>query len=173
MKFTLVISAVVALALSASAAAHVLLGFNSPTGNIKCYYNPHGLTSRGFTPGVRCGLDHADYTMKLQRICKAGDWHGFTLTPKGRPLLYCPGGASGDRVKYKTLAYGKSQAAGPVHLHLPHRRRHVPQPHRARAVPFPPGLPHLVNSTFAWASVRECHPSGVSSRLALMSIRRH
>ena len=112
MKVTLVISAVVALALSASAAARVLPGFNSPTGNIKCYYNPHGLTSRGLTPGVRCGLDHADYAMKLQRICKAGDWHGFTLTPKGRPLLYCPGGASGDRVKYKTLAYGKSRQLG-------------------------------------------------------------
>jgi hypothetical protein len=112
MKISLLISAVVALALSASAAARVLPGFNSPTGNIKCYYNPHGLTSRGFTPVVRCGLDHADYATKLQRLCKAGDWHGFTLTTKGRPLLYCPGGASSDRVAYKTLAYGKSRQLG-------------------------------------------------------------
>ena len=112
MKLSFLITAVLALALSASAAARVLPGFNSPTGNIKCYYNPHGLTQRGFTPVVRCGLDHADYAMRLQRLCKAGDWHGFTLTPTGRPLLYCPGGASGDRVAYKTLAYGKSRQLG-------------------------------------------------------------
>jgi hypothetical protein len=112
MKATLLISAVVALALSTSAAAGILPGFNSPTGNIKCYYNPHGLTSRGSTPVVRCGLDHADYAMQLQRRCKAGDWHGFTLTPKGRPLLYCPGGASGDRVAYRTLQYGSSWQRG-------------------------------------------------------------
>jgi hypothetical protein len=113
MKLSLVISAVVALALSASAAARVLPGFNSPTGNIKCYYNPHGLSSRGVTPVVRCGLDHADYAMQLQRRCDAGDWHGFILTPTGRPGLYCAGGASGDRVAYKTLAYGKARQLGP------------------------------------------------------------
>jgi len=113
MKLWLLISAVVALALSASAAARVLPGFNSPTGNIKCYYNPNGLTSRGYSQVVRCGLDHADYGMQLQRRCEAGDWHGFTLTPKGRPLLYCPGGASGDRVAYRTLAYGSSRQLGP------------------------------------------------------------
>jgi hypothetical protein len=112
MKLSLLISAVVALALSASAAARVLPGFNSPTGNIKCYYNPHGLTQRGFTAVVRCGLDHADYALRLQHLCKAGDWHGFTLTPKGRPLLYCPGGASGDRVAYQALSYGKSRQLG-------------------------------------------------------------
>src|SRR6185503_4300988 len=60
MKVTLLICTAVALALSASAAAcgdgpGFLPGFKSPTGNIKCYYNPHGLTQRGFTPVVRCG----------------------------------------------------------------------------------------------------------------------
>lgn len=113
MKLSLLICAALAFGLSGSAAAGVLPGFHSPTGNIKCYYNPHGLTSRGFTPVVRCGLDHADYAAKLQHRCSAGDWHGFALTPKSRPLLYCPGGASGDRIAYTTLAYGMSWTRGP------------------------------------------------------------
>ena len=113
MKPSLLIFAALALGVSASAGAGVLPGFHSPTANIKCYYNPHGLTSRGITSVVRCGLAHADYSMQLQRRCMAGDWHGFTLTPSGRPLLYCPGGASGDRVVYTTLAYGKSWQRGP------------------------------------------------------------
>ena len=113
MKVSLLICATLALAMSASAAAGVLPGFRSPSGNIRCDYNPHGLTSRGFTPVVRCGLDHADYSMQLQDRCSAGDWHGFTLTPAGRPLLYCPGGASGDRVAFTTLAYGASWQRGP------------------------------------------------------------
>jgi hypothetical protein len=117
MKVTLLICIAVALALSASAAAcgddpGLLPGFKSPTGNIKCYYNPHGLTQRGFTPIVRCGLDHADYASRLQSYCEAGDWHGFSLTPTRRPLLYCPGGASGDRVDFHTLAYGKTRQLG-------------------------------------------------------------
>ena len=113
MKVLLPICAALVLGLSASATASVLPGFHSPTGNIRCYYNPHGLTSRGFTPVVRCGLDHADYSTQLQRRCSAGDWHGFTLTPSGRPLLYCPGGASGDRVAYTDLVYGTSWQRGP------------------------------------------------------------
>lgn len=113
MTLTLLICAVLALGLSASAAAGVFPGFHSPTGNIKCYYNPHGLTSRGATtPVFGCGLDHADYSMQLQHRCNAGDWHGFALTPTGRPLLYCTGGASGDRVAYTTLAYGQRWQRG-------------------------------------------------------------
>ena len=112
MKVTLLICTAAALAFSASAAARVLPGFNSPTGNIKCYYNPHGLSQRGFSQLVRCGLDHADYATRLQGYCESGDWHGFTLTPTGRPLLYCPGGAGGDRVGYRTLAYGSIRRLG-------------------------------------------------------------
>ena len=112
MKVTLLISAVLALAVSASAAARTLPGFHSPTGNIKCHYNPHGLAAHGFMPALTCSLDHADYAMALQRRCESGDWHGFTLTPSGRPRIFCPGGAGGDRVAYKTLAYGKSRQLG-------------------------------------------------------------
>ena len=112
MKVTLLICTAAALAFSASAAARVLPGFNSPTRNIKCYYNPHGLSQRGFSPVVRCGLDHADYATRLQSYCESGAWHGFTLTPAGRPLLYCPAGASGDRVAYRTLGYGSTRQLG-------------------------------------------------------------
>jgi hypothetical protein len=118
MKSSLLISTalvivVAAFAVSSSAARQTLPGFRSPTGNIKCYYNPNGLTSRGFTPVVRCSLDHADYAMKLQDRCEAGDWHGFTLTPRGKPLLFCPAGATGDRPVYRILAYGRSWQRGP------------------------------------------------------------
>ena len=112
MKVTLLICTAAALAFSASAAARVLPGFNSPTGNIKCYYNPHGLAKPGFGPVIRCGLNHADYAARLQHLCPAGDWHGFTLTATHRPFLYCPGGASGDRVSYRTLAYGSTRQLG-------------------------------------------------------------
>jgi hypothetical protein len=114
MKLLLLISAAFALGLSASATAATLPGFHSPTGNIHCSYNPHGLTSHGVnTPVIRCGLDRADYSLRLQHRCEAGDWHGFELMPKGKPVLYCPGGASGDRVKYTRLAYGTSWERGP------------------------------------------------------------
>ncbi|HSD81308.1 MAG TPA: DUF6636 domain-containing protein [Solirubrobacteraceae bacterium] len=120
MKSSLLISLVLALlaAAAASSAAgssggRALAGFRSPSGNIKCHYDPSGLGSRGPLRLVRCSLDHADYAMTLQRRCEAGDWHGFTLTPTRKPLLFCPGGASGDRITYTTLAYGRSWRRGP------------------------------------------------------------
>jgi len=117
LTFTAVAIVVAAAVTSPSVAgrsgAQVLPGFRSPSGNIKCYYNPKGLTSGGFTPALQCGLNHADYAMKLQHRCDAGDWHGWTLTPGGKPLLFCPGGASGDRVAYGRLAYGSSWRRGP------------------------------------------------------------
>ncbi|HKG43188.1 MAG TPA: DUF6636 domain-containing protein [Gaiellaceae bacterium] len=111
--------AVVVAAVTASSSvaggpgAKILPGFRSPSGNIKCYYNPKGLSARGFTPVLRCSLDHADYAKTLQRRCETGDWHGFTLTPTKKPLIFCPGGASGDHPVYRTLAYGMSWQRGP------------------------------------------------------------
>jgi len=116
MKSALLISTVVAIlaatAASSSSAGGTLPGFRSPTGNIRCYYNAKGLTSRGFTPVVRCSLNHADYGTTLQHRCRAGDWHGWTLTPRGRPLLFCPGGATADHPRYRTLAYGNDLQLG-------------------------------------------------------------
>ena len=114
--FSAVATVIAAVAASSSLAGHygaVLPGFRSPSGNIKCYYNPKGLSSRGFTPVLRCSLDHADYGVTLQHRCESGDWHGFTLTPTRKPLIFCPGGASGDHPVYRTLAYGKSWQRGP------------------------------------------------------------
>jgi hypothetical protein len=117
MKPSLFISTAVAIviaaaATSSSAAGRALPGFRSPSGNIKCYYNPQGLGSAGTTPVLTCSLDRADYGMKLQRRCDAGDWHGFTLTPKSKPAIFCPGGASGDRPTYRTLPYGAGWQRG-------------------------------------------------------------
>jgi hypothetical protein len=120
MKATLLISTaaaiLVAAVLASSSAAGrsgTLPGFRSPTGNIHCFYNPNGLSSAGHRPTLTCGLDHADYGMALQRRCDAGDWHGFTLAGNHKPVLFCPAGASGDHIAYRTLAYGKTWRRGP------------------------------------------------------------
>ena len=121
MKSPLLISFALALfaaALLASSAAgrsggQTLAGFRSPSGNIKCSYNPNGLTERGRTRVLTCGLEQANYATRLQHRCEAGDWHGFTLMPTKRPVLFCPAGASGDHVVYTTLAYGRNWQRGP------------------------------------------------------------
>ncbi len=108
-----VIAAVAASSSVAGRSGAVVPGFRSPSGNIKCSYNPKGLGSAGFTPVLKCSLDHADYGLRLQRRCEAGDWHGFTMTPSRKPMIFCPGGASGDRPVYRTLAYGQRWQRGP------------------------------------------------------------
>jgi hypothetical protein len=118
MKASLLISTVAGilvsavLASSSAAGGSVLPGFRSPTGNIKCFFNPSGLTSAGHRPTLTCSLNHADYGMTLQRRCKAGDWHGFAFAAGHKPGLFCPAGASGDHIAYRTLAYGKSWRRG-------------------------------------------------------------
>jgi hypothetical protein len=110
----LIVIAVAAVAASAaSAAGRTLPGFRSPSANIKCYYNPNGLTDSGRGRTLTCSIVHAAYATKLQHRCEAGDWHGFTLTRTGKPRLFCPAGASGDHIAYATLGYGKSWRRGP------------------------------------------------------------
>jgi hypothetical protein len=108
-----VIAAVAASSSVAGRPGAVLPGFRSPSGNIKCYYNAKGLGSAGFAPVLKCSLDHADYGAMLQRRCETGDWHGFTMMPRKKPMIFCPGGASGDKPGYRTLAYGRSRQLGP------------------------------------------------------------
>jgi hypothetical protein len=119
MKVALLISTaaailVAAVLASASTAGRssVLPGFRSPTGNIHCFYNPDARTSGVRAPSLTCGLNHADYAMTLQRRCEAGDWHGFEFAAGRKPSLFCPGGASGQHIAYRTLAYGKGWRRG-------------------------------------------------------------
>jgi Family of unknown function (DUF6636) len=113
LSISILTTVIAAVAASSSLAGAALPGFRSPSGNIKCYYNAKGLGSAGFTPVLKCSIDHADYGAKLQRRCETGDWHGFTMTPRQKPMIFCPGGASGDKPAYRALAYGQSRQLGP------------------------------------------------------------
>ena len=123
MKLALLSSATLAIvtaavAMSPAAAgnsgARVVPGISSPSGNIRCYYDSKAGGPRGATPLLTCGLRHAAYAMRLQRRCLAGDWHGFGLTAKSMPTLFCAGNANYSiRPVYTTLGYGRSWARGP------------------------------------------------------------
>jgi uncharacterized protein DUF6636 len=109
---------ITAVAMSSSAAggsgARVVPGFRSPSGNISCYYNPKAFARRGTKRLLTCGLRHADYAMRLQRRCLAGDWHGFGLDTKARPTSFCSGNPDFSiRPVYTTLVYGASWTRGP------------------------------------------------------------
>jgi hypothetical protein len=124
MKLSLLISTAVAIVIAAvamsssavgSSGARVVPGFRSPSGNIHCYYNPKAFAPpHGTKRLLTCGLRHADYAMRLQRRCLAGDWHGFGFGAKARPTLFCTGNPDFSiRPVYTTLAYGKSWTRGP------------------------------------------------------------
>ena len=124
MKLSLLISTaaavvIVAVAMSSSAAgssgARIVPGFRSPTGNIQCYYDPKAFAPpNGAKRLLTCGLRHADYGMRLQRRCDAGDWHGFGLDAKSKPTFFCTGNPNyAIRPVYTTLAYGRSWTRGP------------------------------------------------------------
>ena len=124
MKLSLAISTtvavvIVAVAMSSSAAgsssARTVPGFRSPSGNIRCYYDPKAFAPPHSTKSLlTCGLQHADYAMQVQRRCPAGDWHGFTLFAKGKPNIFCTGNPNFSiRPVYTTLAYGQSWTRGP------------------------------------------------------------
>ena len=145
--FSAVATVIAAVAASSSVAGHygaVLPGFRSPSGNIKCYYNPKGLSSRGFTPVLRCSLDHADYGVTLQHRCEVrrlarlhvdADEKAVDLLPRWR--LRGPPCLQNPRV-------WQELAARAVYLYLPRDRRNLPQPNGPRPVHLPPGLPHVV-----------------------------
>jgi hypothetical protein len=123
MKLWPFISTVVAIVISAvamsssavgSSGARVVPGFLSPSGNIRCHYDAKAFAPRGTKRLLTCGLRHADYAMQLQRRCLAGDWHGFGLSGKGKPTIFCAGNPNFSiRPVYTTLAYGNSWTRGP------------------------------------------------------------
>lgn len=123
MKLSLPISTAVAIATAAvamsspaagSSGARIVPGFRSPSGNIQCYYDRSAFAQRGTRPLLTCGIRYADYAMRLQRRCSAGDWHGFGLGAKAKPTLFCTGNPNYSiRPVYTTLAYGRSWTRGP------------------------------------------------------------
>jgi hypothetical protein len=102
------------IALVFVAAALVVPGFHSPSGNIRCYALPNVL---------HCDITRADYQARLQDNCLnpkgemgAGvDWHGFEVprTGKGHPI--CAGGAlltGSQHPRYALLPYGRTWRSG-------------------------------------------------------------
>jgi hypothetical protein len=110
-----VVIAAVAMSSSASGSPGVrnVAGFRSPSGNIHCYYDSKAYAPNGSQPLLTCGLRHANYAMRLQRRCLAGDWHGFGLRSNAKPTLFCSGNPNFSiHPVYTTLAYGKSWTRG-------------------------------------------------------------
>jgi len=106
----LVVGAVGAILASAAGSATVLPGIRSPSGNIRCLYQP------GPPAFLWCSIGKADYAKKLTAYCaqpKIGvDWAGFTLGTRGKGSVECSGGTlydpSTQHPRYVTLAYGKT-----------------------------------------------------------------
>lgn len=92
----------------------VLPGFESPSGNIKCLYNP------GPPALLWCSVGTASYTKKLTAYCARPsigvDWAGFTLGKKSKGSVECSGGTLYDPTtqhpRYITLPYGKTWRRG-------------------------------------------------------------
>ena len=104
--------ALLAAALTAAPAGATtkLPGFHSPSGNIRCYWEPG-------PPGsiLRCQIAHADYAKALIRHCAAPpigvDWGGFELSATRRGYVTCTGGVlHGDNEvpTFANLPYGKT-----------------------------------------------------------------
>jgi hypothetical protein len=92
----------------------VVIGFASPTGNIRCEASAKLLV---------CSIQQSAYGKRLQDRCinpkgemGAGvDWHGFELTPTGKGRILCTGGAmfAGTPPRYPKLPYGVPWKGGP------------------------------------------------------------
>jgi hypothetical protein len=93
----------------------VLPGIKSPSGNIKCLYNP------GPPVFLWCSIGTASYAKKLTAFCARPsvgvDWAGFTLGRKSKGSVACTGGTMYDpstqHPRYVTLAYGQTWRHGP------------------------------------------------------------
>src|SRR5437588_7681678 len=103
----------VSLLLPASAyAKSPLQGFHSPSRNIKCLFVP------GPPSNMLCSIQQAAYSTQLQDNCMAGpglDWHGFTLTGRGKGQPVCTGGILYDSSRplhYVNLPYGHTWRHG-------------------------------------------------------------
>lgn len=108
LSLALVVCALGAAPSSLAGSAMVLPGIRSPSGNIKCLYQP------GPPAFLWCSIAKADYAKKLAAYCaqpRIGvDWAGFTLGTKGKGSVACSGGVMYDpstqHPRYVTLPYG-------------------------------------------------------------------
>jgi hypothetical protein len=108
------ILAVVVAAAPAGAAKTKLPGFHSPTGNIKCYWEP------GPPSIVRCQIARADYAKTLTAHCAAPpigvDWGGFELSATRKAAVTCTGGVlyspETQQPMFVDLPYGKTWRHG-------------------------------------------------------------
>jgi len=106
-----------------SAAATVLPGFRSPSGNIRCLFVP-GVRPLGGGPAptdLRCDIARASYAKTLQARCmrpdgSGVDWHGFELGTGRKGAVTCSGGIlynpGTQHPSYVTLPYGKTWRHG-------------------------------------------------------------
>ncbi len=98
-----------------TAGAAVLPALRSPSGNIRCVFASPADDRNG--GGLFCTIGHASYAAALQAKCleRGGvDWHGFSLTARGKGASVCTGGALWFRTPhYVTVAYGHTWRAGP------------------------------------------------------------
>jgi hypothetical protein len=105
---------VVAAFAASSASAGQLPGFQSPSGNIRCF------VLVGHSGDLLCTIAAADYAKTLQARCINGgvgvDWHGFTLGATRKGALNCSGGIqynpSTDTLPTARLAYGSKWRHG-------------------------------------------------------------
>jgi uncharacterized protein DUF6636 len=93
-----------------AATSSILPGFRSPTGNIKCLYQP-------VAPAyLYCTIGAAGYAKRLAAYCAAAprgvDWAGFTLGKQSKRSVACSGGTlyepSTQHPHFTTLAYGNT-----------------------------------------------------------------
>jgi Family of unknown function (DUF6636) len=94
---------------SLATSSSILPGFRSPSGNIKCLYQP---VAPAF---LYCTIGTASYAKRLIAYCAAPrgvDWAGFTLGKKSKGSVACSGGTlyepSTQHPRYVTLPYGKT-----------------------------------------------------------------
>jgi hypothetical protein len=112
-RLDLALVAICASALAAAGAAPAAApppGIRSPSGNISCAILPPP------SPDLLCDIARADYVRQLQAGCIARaslDWHGFTLSVRGKGMVVCSGGIlSPQRPRYVTLPYGRAWRHG-------------------------------------------------------------
>ena len=111
-KRSVALLATVTLVAASAAFAAPLPGVKTPTRNISCFYVPIRPTARGT---LLCDLEHSSYSRAEQDRCQARvglDWHGFSLTQRGRGQPVCTGGVlydiGRDVPTFVVLAYGRT-----------------------------------------------------------------